>query len=134
MVECAEIWHGRNMDWGYGDFGYQNSLRISSAESAAERADSKARRAEQELDQLGRHVERMSLASQAMWELIRERTSLSEEDLEAKMLEVDGRDGVVDGKISVRVQVCDSCGRNTNSRRDTCIMCGAPIERAHKFE
>lgn len=122
------------MDWGYGDFGYQNSLRISSAESAAERADSKARRAEQELDQLRRHVERMSLASQAMWELIRERTSLSEEDLEAKMLEVDGRDGVVDGKISVRVQVCDSCGRNTNSRRDTCIMCGAPIERAHKFE
>lgn len=134
MAVCAEIWHGGNMDWGYGDFGYQNSLRISSAESAAERADSKARRAEQELDQLRRHVERMSLASQAMWEPIRERTRLSEEDLEAKMLEVDGRDGVVDGKISVRVQVCGSCGRNTNSRRDTCIMCGAPIERAHKFE
>ena len=132
MAECFEFCHDEIMDWAY--YGLRDSARVVSAERTAGRADSKATRAEMELNQLERHVERISLASQAMWELVRERTGATEEELEAKMLEVDGRDGAVDGKIAVSVLVCKACGRNTNSRRDNCIMCGAPIKRAHKFE
>jgi rRNA maturation endonuclease Nob1 len=69
-----------------------------------------------------------------MWELIRERTALSEEDLERKMLEVDMRDGRADGKIDLQILTCDACGQKTNSKRSVCVMCGAPVKRATQFD
>ncbi|MEO0444712.1 MAG: hypothetical protein AAF191_01415 [Verrucomicrobiota bacterium] len=85
------------------------------------------RRSEQQINHL-------TLACQAMWELLRDTSEVSEKDLEEKILEVDARDGSVNGKIGNQVLVCGACGRNTNSRRKHCIMCGAPIDRPHQFE
>lgn len=111
----------------------QQSSRISDVSSKAHKAESKAKGLEFEVIQMRRQIDRLSLACQSMWELVREETHLTEKDLERKILEVDGRDGRVDGRISSRVIVCDNCGRNSHSRRDMCIMCGAELHRAHKF-
>ena len=112
---------------------YQQT-RIAGAERVADSAESKVDRAERTLDDLQRHVDRLSLACQAMWELLRECSDLKEEDLERKILEVDGRDGAVDGKIGVQQLDCPSCGRKTNSKRKSCIFCGAPTKRPHQFD
>ena len=111
---------------------YQQT-RIAGAERIAESAESKVDRCANKIEDLQRHVDRLSLACQALWELLRERSDLTEEDIESKILEIDGRDGAVDGKISVQTLDCPACGRKTNSKRGSCIMCGAPIKRPYPF-
>jgi hypothetical protein len=112
---------------------YQQT-RIAGAERLAEGAESKADRAARTLEDLRRHVDRLSLACQAMWELLRECSDLKEEDLERKILEVDGRDGSVDGKMGLQQLDCPACGRKTNSKRNSCIFCGAPTKRPSQFD
>ncbi len=112
---------------------YQNQ-QINSAQLTAGRAASKTERQGNEIDDLQDHVERLSLACQAMWEIMRERSGLTEDQLERKILEIDGRDGQIDGKINTPPMPCPSCGRTTSSRRNSCVMCGAPTRRPHQFE
>ena len=112
---------------------YQQT-RLADAERAAESAESKADRYARTVEDLQRHANRLSLACQAMWELLRECSDLTEDDLEKKILEIDGRDGCVDGKIGVQALDCPACGRKTNSKRSSCIMCGAPIKRPSQFD
>lgn len=107
--------------------------RARKAERTAEKADSRAERLEQSLEDLRKHVDRLSLASQAMWELLRDHSDLCETDIEKKILEIDGRDGYLDGKIGGQVFDCLACGSKTNSKRDTCVMCGAPVRSPHRF-
>ena len=68
-----------------------------------------------------------------MWEMLRDNTTLSEEELEKKILEIDLRDGKADGKLSPQPLSCPACGAKTNSARTTCVMCGAPIQAPGKF-
>jgi hypothetical protein len=126
MIDC---YPSKHMIWEV----YQQT-KIAGAEQTAEKALSKADRYAADIADVRRQVDRLTLACQAMWELIRDRTGLTEEDIEAKILEIDARDGNVDGKISTKSVSCTSCGRPTNSRRGSCVMCGAPIKREHQFE
>lgn len=112
---------------------YQQT-KIAGAERAAERAQSKADRYADDIASIKRHVDRLSLACQAMWELLRDHSDLSEEHIEAKILEIDARDGKIDGKIGTQLVDCPNCGRPTNSRRASCVICGAPFKREHQFE
>lgn len=107
--------------------------KIHSAEQSAEKAERKADRFSEDIADLKQHTERLSLACQAMWELLRDFSDLTEEHIENKILEIDSRDGKVDGKMSPQLLDCWECGRPTNSRRSNCVMCGAPIDRPHQF-
>lgn len=112
---------------------HQNA-RIASASQNAEHAAHKADYASDEVARIHRRLDRLTLSCQAMWELIRERTSITDAELEAKIVEVDLRDGIQDGKMSQQICVCQACGRNTNSRRQNCLMCGAVLVKEHLFE
>lgn len=103
-------------------------------EPAGARLPFKPERYTDDMLQLRRHVDRLTLACQAMWELIRDRGLATEAELEEKVLEVDLRDGKADGRIASQVITCPSCGSNTNSRRTQCVMCGAPLKKEHLFE
>lgn len=87
---------------------YQQT-RIADAERSAESAESKVDRCARNVEDLQRHMERLSLACQAMWELLRSCSDLTEDDLEKKILEIDGRDGNVDGKMGVQPLDCPAC-------------------------
>lgn len=112
--------------------GYQQA-RISDAERIAEGAEAKAERSARQMEDLQRQVDRLALACQAMWELLQGCSDLKEADLDQKILEVDGRDGCVDGRIGLQQMDCPSCGRKTNTKRSYCLMCGAPIKRPSAF-
>jgi hypothetical protein len=77
-------------------------MRVGAAERAAESAESKVERYAKEVDNLQRHVDRLSLACQALWELIQSCSDLTEQDLEKKILEIDGRDGSWTGRLVLR--------------------------------
>lgn len=108
--------------------------QIHSANRSAERAERKSENLGQKIEQLQRQVNHLTLACQSMWELLRDYSEITEDDLEAKILEVDLRDGRTDGKIGTSVLTCQACGKPTNSKRATCIICGAPMKKPHIFE
>jgi rRNA maturation endonuclease Nob1 len=111
-----------------------NNPQDIGARRTAERAISKAESHAADISDMRRQVERLSLACQSMWELLRDRSEITEDDLVAKMTEIDGRDGRVDGKISIQFTTCDACGKPSNSRRDFCLMCGEPFLKEHQFK
>jgi len=108
--------------------------QINDAERTADKAISIADRYAGDISDLRNHVERLSLASQAMWELLQNWAGITEAELETKMIEIDARDGRIDGKMGTAPINCPACGRTTSSTRDTCVMCGAPTRRKHQFE
>ena len=112
---------------------YQQS-QIHQAKSDASRAEHKSSSIERELRQIYDRIDSLALTCQAMWELIRERTSLTDEDIESRMQAIDLRDGKADGKMNTPVFECGDCGRNVSRRHCRCMYCGAEFERKHLFE
>ena len=111
--------------------------RIGNAQRSAESAKDTADQLRSEVNDLKRKTEALTIASQAMWELVRERTGFTDADILAKMQEIDLRDGQADGKITGTLVYCLACRRGTHSKRKLCIYCGEllpPADPAHVFE
>lgn len=107
-------------------------LQIREADQAADHAKSQAGQAMERSLEAEMNVERLRLVTQAMWEFLKERTEISDADLEAKIEEIDLRDGRKDGKMSLSVAICGKCGRKTGVRAHCrCIYCGVKLERRH---
>lgn len=79
--------------------------------------------------ELKREVDRLELGTNALWEVIRERLNLTVADLEAKMGEIDLRDGIEDGRITEIPLKCPSCGRVSSSKHWRCLYCGQDFEK-----
>lgn len=115
-----------NFIWGVG-------ADYSSAGTST-RVDKTARKNDSEIMRLRTQVDRLTIACQSMWELIRDHTELDDDRLAGKIAEVDLRDGSPDGKLGSTVVKCTGCGKNNNSARNNCLWCGIPVEREHMFE
>lgn len=115
-------------------WGITEAEQIKGAHREASRASSAANNAVSEIKALTSQVDRLTIACQAMWEIVRDQTNITEKDLAEKITEIDLRDGVEDGKIGPQIIECPSCGRNSNSKRSSCVWCGASIEGEHIFE
>lgn len=81
-----------------------------------------------ELTDLKEQVERLALLNQSLWELLRDKIGVTDGDLEAKIREVDLRDGIPDGKLSQHPLRCPRCGRVSNSRHKKCLYCNLAFE------
>lgn len=71
----------------------------------------------------------LALVTQTLWELLSEHTNLTQQQMYAKMQEIDLRDGVADGKIGKKVFLCTSCGHTVTANYPSCIYCGEPQPR-----
>jgi hypothetical protein len=92
--------------------------------TADARTDMQGRRSNASSQQLEARVDKLALVCRSMWELVRDNTSLTEDDLMNKVLELDLRDGVADGKMQQGVQKCAHCGRSMSPRHARCLYCG----------
>lgn len=104
-------------------------IQIAEIDASNEAAKSRANRAEQESAYLRRSVEMLNLTVAAVWELASEKLGITEDELMAKIQEIDLRDGKLDGKLSKEVQRCPACSRNNKSSRATCMYCGGPLDQ-----
>jgi hypothetical protein len=111
---------------------YQQN-RINDARQSAEDAQSAARRAEWQMQDLRRKVDSLTITCQALWELLAERLNLGEALVLEKMQEIDLRDGKLDGKISPTVVPCPACARTNKADRKQCLYCGTDLPSTHIF-
>ena len=119
-----------------GGFHYSAAAHsaASSAQGAASRSESKASKAEWEVRALNDRLDKLSLICSAMWQLMQEKTDLTEEDLMAKVQELDLADGVADGKVTKKkLQNCPGCNRVMSPRHKRCLYCGTTIEKTEAF-
>jgi len=82
-----------------------------------------------EVRDLREQICKMALMNQALWELLRNRLQLTDDDLANMAQEIDLRDGVADGKMSDTALRCPQCGRVSNSRHWKCLYCGLEFEK-----
>lgn len=100
----------------------------------ASRASSQATRAKIDVRELEDRLDKLTLICNAMWTLIQEATDLTEDDLFARVQDLDLRDGVLDGKVTKSVSECGKCGRKMSSRHTKCLYCGAPKATESAFD
>ena len=110
-----------------GMFGAARADSASATEASisAARSARMSRENAHEVESLEERVDKLILVCTSLWELLKERTDLSEEDLMTKVHEVDLRDGTADGKITVGLQKCHKCGRTMAPKHRRCLYCGA---------
>ena len=82
-------------------------------------------------DNTKQDIEELTLACQAMWELLRDHLGFTDEHLKAKILEIDARDGVVDGKIGAEIIDCPHCGQKASTIKPNCVYCGGTLPSSH---
>ena len=102
--------------------------QISGAQSAASRAHTEAQRARgdaaRDVRDLEARLDSLTLTTMAMWSLLGERLGITEDELAARVRELDLRDGRLDGRYTAPPAVCAECGRTFAAKRDRCIYCG----------
>ena len=88
-------------------------------------------RADNRIEELEARLERLTLLTESMWELLCQTTGLTPEHLHYKLHEVDGRDGRIDGRRRGLPSDC-RCGAKVAPRSKICQFCGeaAPLRSA----
>ncbi len=72
-------------------------------------------------------VDRLLLVVQAMWSLLRD-AGLTDEELAARIAELDLADGRADGQARPEPQVCPDCDSKIPAGFDHCQICGRPVD------
>ncbi len=106
---------------------YRGVLDTTAAGIEASEAKRSAGEARRDVQSLAVELDRTQLACAAMWSILQEKLQISEEDLLAKMNEIDLSDGKLDGKVSKGAVACPKCNRTISRRLPKCIYCGQPI-------
>ncbi len=75
------------------------------------------------LSELDARVDRLLLVIEAMWSMLKEQ-GLTDEQLAARIAEIDSSDGVVDGRRVVPSVTCRSCGSRVMGGLPRCQICG----------
>lgn len=86
-----------------------------------------------ELHAVDDRLDRLSLLCEAMWELLKHTTELSDEDLAARLIEVDERDGERNLRRQRLPQLCDACGSRSPAKNVRCQVCGEPLSQAQSL-
>ena len=89
-----------------------------------------AQRAEQQVKILEANLTKTMMICEALWELLAEKTDLTEQELYQKIFDVDMRDGVQDNKNQRKASKCPNCNRMVSRRHAACLYCGEIIDQS----
>ena len=77
-----------------------------------------------DLDYLFHRIEKLTLINRALWEIIKSHHGCRDDELVAKVAEIDLRDGQLDDTYQLPAISCPQCGKKINARHDHCLYCG----------
>ncbi|NRA37867.1 MAG: hypothetical protein HRU15_06985 [Planctomycetes bacterium] len=95
------------------------------------KTDYQARSATEELEE---RLNYLTLACTAMWDIIKEHTSLTEQNLMERIQDLDIADGSMDGKIKPQIRNCSKCKKRLMSRSQVCQYCQTYTPYTSAFE
>ena len=70
------------------------------------------------------NIDRLTLITQALWEILQKKVGIEESELTELIEEIDLRDGKLDGKISKTPQKCSKCNQSVSVKTNVCFYCG----------
>jgi hypothetical protein len=83
---------------------------------------------ERDTDQLKADNERLLLITEALWDIIREKLDLPEDELARAIHRLDLQDGFLDfRKRPSPPRNCPKCSRVLTKKKATCTFCGTPV-------
>lgn len=98
-----------------------------SAGIAAEQAHYAANRVEDRLVCMQADIERLLLITEGLWSILKTEHGYEDEVLVRRVLEVDLKDGKIDGKVAAQKPGdCPHCNRPLSQDRRYCLYCGEP--------
>ena len=101
----------------------------SEAIRKSSRAAAKVSTLQQRLRMVEDNLAKALMINEALWEFIRDKHGLTENDLNEKLYAIDMRDGQLDGKNQRSGSApCPKCNRAVSARHSTCIYCGQIID------
>ncbi len=81
-----------------------------------------------ELDVLEQRVGRLVLLCEALWTILKEKHGMTDEELMARIEEIDARDGVRDGQPARKeARLCPRCNRVLTKSSPICLYCGQEV-------
>jgi len=104
----------------------QGPLSPASSMAAAQ-AESGARAAQRQASDVEARLDRILLACEAMWTLLREKLGLTDVELIERVNAIDLSDGKLDGQVRRTPASCPKCGRTISMRFPKCMYCGQAI-------
>ena len=105
----------------------QAQWEAQNAKSAAADVQAENRFFKARIQKLEETVERVSLAAMAVAEILRDRLGVTQNEIEAKVQEIDLRDGKLDGRLRVPSDDCVHCGQTNSPHRRNCLYCGESL-------
>ncbi len=94
------------------------------AQCTARETQGNVRQLQSKVRVLEQQCERLNLAAMAMAEILRDRLGVTEKEIEAKLTEIDLRDGQLDEKVRPSLLSCSKCQRTNAANRQRCLYCG----------
>lgn len=82
---------------------------------------------QQDVAALSQRSERLAIANEALWLLLKDKLGLSEEELAARIIDVERAGGTHDALLAPGVLACSQCARTVPARHRQCLYCGAPL-------
>ena len=113
-----------------GRFGMMNIRIEHGGGSEAARAQNRVSSLGAQIKALEANLAKALMINEALWELMRDKMNLTEEDLNDKLYEIDMRDGQLDGKNQRSASACPNCQRTVSPRHPACIYCGTIIDQS----
>ena len=81
-----------------------------------------------EIAQLKKQVERLLMITEALWTILKEKHGLEDKELLRRIVEIDLRDGQLDGRVSATPpEPCPKCQRIVAKGSVRCMYCGEPL-------
>lgn len=96
--------------------------------SSPNEARSEASSVHSDVASLKMDVERLLMITEALWKILKEKHGYEENELIKQIVEIDMRDGKLDGKVAPEPpQKCPRCSRTLFKSRPRCLYCGEPV-------
>jgi hypothetical protein len=112
--------------WDVYQQGQISSTKYT-AEAAKKDAAQTNARLHAEVLRLESKIDGLALICQALVEILRDRGGVLEADIDAKIKEIDERDGRADGRIAGQPVECPSCHRPAHTRQRVCMYCSTHL-------
>ena len=109
-------------------------LRLNDHRMRQDSIESETDRTRGDLFDLSRQITKMALVNQALYELLKEKSGITDEELRRKIREVDERDGVHDGDLNAAPLRCPKCQSTVTAGALFCMTCGATVAPKYPYE